>query len=269
MKLRLLMTVIGVPLVLAVTLIFPPFVMTLTVMTICGLAAFELLNAVGLGKKRRILIMTVACAMVIPIWGTDGRLAILLLVLGVFSAALFAAGMLDRTISFAALCGAFFAGVFPALAFTSIIFIFALENGRLLVLVPFVVAWMCDGLAYFGGRTFGRHKLAPKLSPKKTIEGAIAGLFGAVLGLIAFSIVFTRITGLSIEYSRLFLVSITGGILSQFGDLAFSYIKRQYGVKDFGSILPGHGGILDRFDSLVFVAPLMLYYLTEFPFFIG
>jgi len=267
MKLRIMMGLVGVPLVLAIMLVFPPFVLTMAVMAISALAAFELLGAVGLSRNRRLLILSVGCALVIPVWATDGRLTILMLILSVFAAFLFGAGMMDRSITFAGVCGAFFSGVFPALTFSSLITIFALPNGRLLVLSPFVVAWMSDALAYFGGRMLGRHQLAPSLSPKKTIEGAIAGLAGAVAGLAVFGIVFGSLTDLAVDFPRLYLIGITGGIVSQFGDLAFSYIKRQYGVKDFGSILPGHGGILDRFDSIVFVAPLMLFFLNDFPFF--
>jgi phosphatidate cytidylyltransferase len=212
-------------------------------------------------------VTTILFSLAYPLWAPGGRAVTLILLTTLFAGALFLVGMMDKSLSFASLCGAFFAGVLPSLSLSCLVLIFGLPNGRLLVLMPFAVAWMCDGLAFFGGRLFGKHPLAPVLSPKKTIEGAISGLAGAVLTLIVFAIIFSRVTGATIDYPRLFLVGIAGGIISQFGDLSFSYIKRQYGVKDYGSILPGHGGILDRFDSLIFVAPLMLYFLTDFPFF--
>ena len=129
--------------------------------------------------------------------------------------------------------------------------------------MPFALSWMSDAMAYFGGRMFGKHKLAPRLSPKKTVEGAISGLVGSLIAMVVFGIILGGITGKEVDYLRIFVTALVGGVASQFGDLAFSYIKRQCGLKDFGTVLPGHGGVLDRFDSLIITAPLMLYFLSS------
>lgn len=117
--------------------------------------------------------------------------------------------------------------------------------------------WICDSFAYFVGKAIGRHRLAPKVSPNKTIEGAIAGVVGAFVGFYLSDIVF------SLHIPIIYMVIFTGvvGIVGQIGDLAESKIKRDYGVKDSSNILPGHGGLLDRFDSIMFVFPTILIFL--------
>jgi phosphatidate cytidylyltransferase len=124
--------------------------------------------------------------------------------------------------------------------------------GQMLVL--FAVVWAGDSAAYFGGRTFGRHLLAPRVSPKKTVEGAIAGLLGSVIGGTLIGL--WRLGG---PWSALLAITALTAIAGQIGDLAESALKRSAGVKDSSSILPGHGGILDRLDSLLFAAPVFFW----------
>lgn len=129
------------------------------------------------------------------------------------------------------------------------------ERGFALVALVLVVTWAADTFAYFAGRSFGKHKLAPRISPKKSVEGAIGGLTGAlVVGAIA-----GRTAGLTPVAGA--TIGAVAGVISPLGDLAESAIKRWCGVKDSGAILPGHGGVLDRFDSLLFVAPCVYYLL--------
>lgn len=133
--------------------------------------------------------------------------------------------------------------------------------GQYFVWLIFISAFGCDTGAYFAGVTFGKHKLIPELSPKKTIEGSIGGVLAATVLSILF--------GMYIEHScalewvdTVFLCMLTGiigSVLSQFGDLAASSIKRFVGIKDYGNVIPGHGGILDRFDSVLFTAPVVYY----------
>ncbi|WP_299509670.1 phosphatidate cytidylyltransferase [uncultured Rummeliibacillus sp.] len=135
-------------------------------------------------------------------------------------------------------------------------FIATREEGLAYVVYALVIVWTTDSGAYFIGRKLGRNKLWPEISPKKTIEGFVGGI---VVALIS-AIIFQWIANLDISWSALIVVSIVASIFGQLGDLVESAIKRHYGVKDSGKILPGHGGILDRFDSLLFVLPL-LYFL--------
>jgi phosphatidate cytidylyltransferase len=129
--------------------------------------------------------------------------------------------------------------------------------GGYTVLSIFVSIWLCDSVAYFAGRAFGKHKLFPRVSPNKTWEGAVAGFVAAVAGFIA-------CRELLLPYLALRDAVVCGaiiGIFGQIGDLAESLLKRDAGVKDSSTLIPGHGGVLDRFDSLLFVAPLLFFYL--------
>lgn len=129
------------------------------------------------------------------------------------------------------------------------------EHGAWLMLFVAVCVWATDTFAYFVGRFLGRHKLAPQLSPGKTIEGSIGGLLGAILVGAGF--------GYWIHLPPLHGIAVgaLAGVMGQVGDLFESALKRELGIKDFGRVLPGHGGALDRFDSLLFVAPLAYLYL--------
>lgn len=131
------------------------------------------------------------------------------------------------------------------------------------LLLPFIIAWATDTGAYFTGYFLGKHKLAPEMSPKKTVEGAIGGVLLAIIltvvyGLILYGSFYT--IGM-IKYA---IVGCAGSVLAQIGDLAASCIKRDFGKKDYGTLLPGHGGLMDRFDSVLFVAPYVLFMILYF-----
>jgi phosphatidate cytidylyltransferase len=129
-------------------------------------------------------------------------------------------------------------------------------RGTWMVLYVFAVTWSTDAGAYFVGMRFGRRQLAPRLSPKKTIEGALGGLLAATLMSLIWG------TWVGLPWIHCLLLGPTLGALGQVGDLCESALKRDLGIKDFGALLPGHGGILDRFDSLFFTAPIAYYYVT-------
>lgn len=134
-------------------------------------------------------------------------------------------------------------------------------TGVYLIWFVFIVSWLSDTSAYFIGRAFGKTKLSPSISPKKTVEGAIGGILGSVLGSIAYGFILQSFSIINIPLWHLFIIGILGSIISQVGDLAASSIKRNVGIKDYGNIMPGHGGLLDRFDSILFAAPLIYYYI--------
>ena len=128
---------------------------------------------------------------------------------------------------------------------------------RAWLLLPFILSFACDTFAYFTGLTLGKHKLAPKVSPKKTVEGSIGGLVGNVLCGLLFAWVMDRWFGGSIGCGHMALVALICGVVAQIGDLSFSLIKREFGIKDYGHLFLAHGGVLDRFDSVLFVAPVI------------
>lgn len=140
-----------------------------------------------------------------------------------------------------------------------------LEDGAFLVWLIFIGAWGSDTCAYCVGKLIGKHKIAPVLSPKKTLEGCIGGVIGAALiGFIYATIFQDKITDIPNAQLAFTVIGAASSIISQIGDLAASGIKRNHDIKDYGSLIPGHGGILDRFDSIIFTAPIVYYLAVMF-----
>jgi phosphatidate cytidylyltransferase len=141
-------------------------------------------------------------------------------------------------------------------------------NGQYTFVLVFVAAWMCDSFAYFTGKFFGKHKLAPNLSPKKTVEGSIGGIVFAILGCMLYGLVVEKATGLNARYHVLAATGLILSIVSQIGDLWASLIKREYGVKDYSQMMPGHGGVMDRFDSIIAISTILMAICIAFPPFV-
>lgn len=136
-----------------------------------------------------------------------------------------------------------------------------LPDGGVAVWLIFLSSWGCDTCAYCVGMLVGKHKMAPRLSPKKSVEGGVGGVIGAALLGALFSLAMNQWAKADVNPAFYALICGAGGIISQIGDLAASAIKRNHEIKDYGKLIPGHGGILDRFDSVIFTAPV-IYYLT-------
>ena len=153
-----------------------------------------------------------------------------------------------------------FSGIFyVCLCFNYIIRLFDMgEKGYLYVWLIFIISFATDIFAYFVGRRFGSHKLIPSVSPKKTIEGSMGGVVASVVFSVLFGLIF------KLQIGPIFLVGLLGSAVAQMGDLIASSIKRYVGIKDFGRLIPGHGGILDRFDSVLLVAPYVYLILSLF-----
>lgn len=137
-----------------------------------------------------------------------------------------------------------------------------LPDGKLYIWLPFLIAWLTDTFAYFTGYFLGKHKLIPSVSPKKTVEGSVGGIVGAVIIVILFQVICSKFFDCKPNYLNGVIIAIVCSIMSQFGDLAASCIKREHNVKDFGNIMPGHGGILDRFDSVIYISPILFILLN-------
>jgi phosphatidate cytidylyltransferase len=157
-----------------------------------------------------------------------------------------------------------FGFLYVAVFFSFIVFINNKNFGEYLVWIIFICSWGCDTFAYYSGRFFGKggkHKLCPKISPNKTIEGSIGGLIGSAVGSTVFGYVISQY-GVPIPLYHYFIMGIVCGVFGQFGDLIASSIKRFVGAKDYSNLIPGHGGILDRFDSILLVSVVAFYYIT-------
>lgn len=161
---------------------------------------------------------------------------------------------------FAGFIGVFYVAVMLSCVYQTRI----LPAGAYIVWLIFLCSWGCDTCAYCVGVLMGKHKMAPKLSPKKSVEGAVGGVLGTALLTILYGFVFQEQMKLPTKYIFILaVITAIGAVISMIGDLAASAIKRNYDIKDYGKLIPGHGGILDRFDSVIFTAPI-IYYLARF-----
>ena len=158
---------------------------------------------------------------------------------------------------FAAFFGVFYVAVMLSYIYQARL----LEGGVFTVWLVFICAWGCDTCAYCVGKLIGKHKMAPVLSPKKSVEGGIVGIAGAALIGVLYALAINHWGGAGADIVQYAVIGGAGGAISQIGDLAASAIKRYHNIKDYGKLIPGHGGILDRFDSVIFTAPI-IYYLA-------
>ncbi len=267
---RIIVAVIGLPLFLAVIFFAPVWVYGIVVGVIAGLSAWELLRAVG-GVNKRMHIVSSLFALSMPILSTiyDAGAVFTVMVFLLFAAMLcelmhsvsHEKGLKLETVALCILAGA----VMP-LMLTSLVKLAQREHGVVYALLPFVAAFLSDSGAYFVGIFFGKHKLCPRLSPKKTIEGAAGGLATTIAAMLIFGLVLKAI-GYEVNFPIMAVYGLFGSAACQLGDLSFSAIKRLYGVKDYGNLLPGHGGMLDRFDSMIFCGPVVLFIVSLLPVF--
>lgn len=166
--------------------------------------------------------------------------------------------------SFTALIKSIFALIYPGMFFAFLLFVSLLETSKMQFLTLFAI--MCasgtDTFAMLGGMAFGKHKLVPEISPKKTVEGAICGFLAGVVLATLFGFFFQKYFGFSFSIVKYVTSACILCSAAQFGDLIASVVKRNFNVKDFGTILPGHGGIMDRVDSIIFIAPLVYFFFA-------
>ncbi|MBE6653176.1 MAG: hypothetical protein E7610_07175 [Ruminococcaceae bacterium] len=241
-------------------------------MAICGLVStFEMIRCVGLHKNLALslplYLAAVAAPFALRFWGIEKTLpaalaVVLVLLLYILAVTTFSRGRVNVNASATALMTT----LYIIAGFSSMVFLHDFhEGGRYLYLLTFIGAWVPDTFAYFTGVLFGKHKLIPDVSPKKTVEGAIGGAVFCVLAFVGFALLYNNLwlaegsTALPIWLMA--IVGLVTAVVSMVGDLTMSLIKRHYGIKDYGKILPGHGGFLDRFDSVIAVGVILAVFL--------
>ena len=274
---RVMVGVIGIPLLVLVLSFAPAWATMLLLMALCAVGAHELLHAVGAAGDKPLTVLTVGMAGLLPaavyaqgFYGVQllttegetlpgGELALpilaLLFVLGLFLHAILRYGK-EGAVPFAHLTAGIFGGIVFPLMLSCLLRLRMGDHGTVMVWLPLAISFGSDTFALFAGMACGKHKLAPHVSPKKTVEGGVGGLLGGVIGMLLLHAVGTWALGESfLSWGQILALGLLGSVIDQIGDLSFSVIKREFGVKDYGKLLPGHGGVLDRFDSVTFVAP--------------
>lgn len=274
MKTRVLSSLVGL-VILAVVFVF---IDTLVLNAIMGLisilAVIELLGATGVRKFRSLTVLSVILAAIIPFarWQfVRGYLfEIIFIVILLFFVVLLKNHAVMQVEQVAM---AFFFSMFVPVFFSCAVYIrddFGPVLGGFYLLVSLGAAWLSDTGAYFTGLRFGKHKLAPTVSPKKTVEGFVGGIVVGCLCMLLLAWGYSALMAtlgrpLQVHYLRLALVMPLFSVIGVLGDLSASIIKRRFGVKDFGHIMPGHGGIMDRFDSVLFTMPsvyILIHHIT-------
>ena len=267
MKTRTLAAAALLPVLLVVVLLAPEWVTAVCVSIMAAIAAYELLKGTKLVGHPRLIVYSMLFAALVPIWsyfGCDHTAALLGAL--VFYILLFAEMMAAYPkLPFAQLAMCVAAGLLIPYMLGALVRILVMENGRYYILMPFAAAFLSDTGAYFVGVFFGKHKLAPVISPKKTVEGLFGGLITAILGMVIYGVVLRFAFDFEVNYLFALIYGLLGSACGVFGDLSFSVVKRQTGIKDYGNLIPGHGGILDRFDSVIVVAPLIEALLVLIP----
>lgn len=259
MKTRILSAAILLPLLFIILLALPKPVAAVLFGLMAAIAAYELLFCTGLVRHRRLVLYAMIMAFLVSMWCCFGRSYVwALLGILIFFVALFSEMMLSHIkLRFEKIAICMAAGLLIPYLLTSLVRILMVSGtGRYFILIPFIMAFISDTGAYFGGRYLGKHKLAPVISPNKTVEGALGGVLAAVAGMLIYALILDLAFGFAVNYFYALVYGILGSLGSVFGDLCFSVIKRQTGIKDYGNLIPGHGGILDRFDSMMVVGPL-------------
>lgn len=258
MKTRIIAALVLLPLLLLLLFWAPIWVTAVVAGLLSALASYELLYRTGLLRHVRLNIYSAMMAFGVSMWSYFGwNYGVILLAVLVFYLLVFGEMMiahLELHVKDAFLC--FLSGIVIPFMFTSLIRILCMEKGRMLVCIPFVIAFMSDVGAYFIGIFFGKHKLCPRISPKKSVEGLIGGVVIGTLSLVLYGWIVNSFFDASFRYVPMVIYGIIGCLASAFGDLCLSVVKRQTGIKDYGNLIPGHGGMLDRLDSVIVAAPL-------------
>lgn len=251
-----------------------PFVFSL--FSVIG--TIEMLNCIGTRKSLRTTVPSVIYALLCPIIAYNFRYGVIFALTVCFmTVMLMSLVFKNENIKTEDVCTTYTMVSYVAICFSSIVRLRYVTTetgvdtgepiGQYFFLLIFVAAWITDTFAYFTGFFFGKHKLCPKISPKKTIEGALGGTIFCVIAFVVYAIIISKINPeLKPNFIGFAIVGLIMSVLSQTGDLLASVIKRTYGIKDYGNLFPGHGGVLDRFDSVLILAPFLLVLIEDAQF---
>lgn len=246
------------------TVIFP------VAMAIASLiAAYEMTGCTGVRKNLSVSIPSCIFGALLPLipWFTEGDTikyafsCFIIYLIVLFTTLVFSKGKLDYTL----VASCFMGVLYASMSFMCIVLL--REAGAYLYLLVFVGPWVSDIFAYLCGRLFGKHKLIPQVSPKKTVEGSVGGIIFTAIAFVVYGIIIKTYFNASAVANpiAMALAGAVTSVIAQIGDLTASAIKRRFDIKDYGRIFPGHGGVMDRFDSVLLTAPV-LYIISTIPY---
>lgn len=265
MKSRLIVAAIGLPLLLILLCFLPGIATTVLFAAVNILGTWELYHILHIEERIGAMVLTMLTGAGVQfIIFTNGYWRCYVLCLP-FLLLLFLCWIAyyeqEQVFGLEGLAASLFSGLLVSLGLGAMTVLRSLWGGNKLVLAPLVVTFVGDSGAYFAGRALGKRKMSPRTSPHKTVAGLIGGLIAASVGMVLYGLVL-RLFGFHFNLWKLSVIGLVGGAAAQLGDLSFSVIKRHAGAKDYGNLLPGHGGAYDRFDSTTFAAPVVLAMFT-------
>ena len=271
MKPRLLTAAIGIPAAILVLILGEFFhgLLFIIIGAFCAIMILEILAAKHLHKNLKIFIPCVLYAFVQP--------TLLPFKLGMFTPYVFVLTMFimmilfHQEISYSDAAFAILGTIIIVFGMTSMLIAPNSYHGYFILffIITLAVPWAADGGAYFAGVFLGKHKLCPNISPKKTVEGFVGGILGGIISALIIAVIFNAVSQTAkLNVALMLLLGAIVSVVSVIGDLSFSLVKRSCGIKDFGSFFPGHGGVLDRFDSVIFTAPIVYFMVKFLPLFV-
>lgn len=252
---------------------FYSFVFEVTVGLLCCFCVYESLNALEITKHKSLTAIALVFSFMTPISMAVAKLInknVYLLPLSIALVFVYVFNVISmkkfENVKYNKASSAMFCTIVITLFLSHIIILRNYFKHGLFYMIMCIVcfAWATDIFAYIVGVCFGKHRFSPNISPKKSLEGSVGGTIICVLFSVLFVYVYCNIKSLSFNLLSVIIFSLLCSLVGQIGDFSFSYIKRSFGIKDFGNVLPGHGGVLDRLDSLIFVAPFMCMLLNFF-----
>ena len=266
MKTRILAAAVGILIMIPIILLSDTILLPILMSLFAVVGCYEIVSAVGAKRKVYFLIPSFLYAAAIPFltadfiyrgaifyFATVAALTFLYIIL------MFAVMVLTNGKEVFSHAAEIILGtVYVTVGFAAIALLRNFDEAGYLYLLPIIGAWITDAGAYFVGFFLGKHKLAPVISPKKTVEGSIGGIVFGSASFAVYGLILQLAFGAVPNYVMLAVAGLIVSVISQIGDLSASLIKREHGVKDFGNLMPGHGGVLDRFDSVIAVAPLLV-----------
>lgn len=257
---RTITSLVSICILLPVLFLSDTIALPIAIALISCIALYEIYKCIGESKKYYFCIPAYICALVAPfvLRYCNGKIflsfafiygALYLLYLFMITV------WLKGTVKFSKIAEIFGVGLYIIAALNSILYIRDIVgSGKYLYLLIFIGAWVTDIFAYLTGMLLGKHKLIPEVSPKKTVEGSLGGTLFCVLSFVAFGIIVDTFFNMNANLIFLAVSGVLVSVVAQMGDLIMSLIKREYGIKDYGKLFPGHGGVLDRFDSILSVS---------------